>query len=343
MRSALALVGVATMATGCVEYGLSRLDRQDVFTQLPATEVDILLVIDNSCSMVPHQRELAANFDNFLTYFEEGDVDYHIGITTTSVAPVYYTPIYPNCSRDDIAAIPRPGDLVGNTYITPDTQDGDVLFDSLVNVGTCGSAAEMGLEAAAASMAGALQTDFLRDDAFLSFIFVSDEEDQSPYGVNDYINSFRNIKEDRGMFNASGLVVTDRSACSGQDLNGGGGVVGDRYIDVVTSNGGILGNICEDSFDRVVTELSLATSRLVDRFYLSERPDKASLVVLIDGEATSCADGGWSYEEVEYDGVDDYPAIVFDRAYLPPPYTEIVVQYNKGGGGDFDCDEDGGE
>ena len=73
--------------------------------------------------------------------------------------------------------------------------------------------------------------------------FVSDEEDQSPYGVNDYTNAFRGIKDSRDMFNASALVVTDRSACTGPDLNGGGGVEGTRYIDVAQNNGGILGNI----------------------------------------------------------------------------------------------------
>jgi len=332
-------IGVAVMASGCVEYGLSRLDRQDVFTQLPATEVDILLVVDNSCSMQPHQNELAANFENFLTFFEEGDVDYHIGVLTTSVAPVYYSPLYA-CTRNQINSIPAPGELVGGTYITPDTANGDEEFAALVNVGTCGSPAEMGLEAAALSLSGALQTDFLREDAFLSFIFVSDEEDQSPYPVNDYTNAFRDIKSERGMFNASALVVTDRSECTGPDLNGGGGVLGTRYIDVAEQNGGILGNICEDSFERVVTELSLASSRLVDRFYLSEKPDKNSLVVFIEGEDVSCEDGGWTYEEVEYDGVDDYPAIVFERSSMPDPYTEIVVQYNKGGGGDFECGEE---
>jgi hypothetical protein len=336
MRHAtLALATLTLLANGCVEYGLSRLDRQDVFTQLPATEVDILLVVDNSCSMQPYQNELAANFENFLTFFEEGDVDYHIGVTTTSVVDVHYSPLY-NCSPAAIAAVPPPGELVGGTYITPDTDDGDELFADLVNVGVCGAGTEMGLEAAAQAMGGALQGDFLRDDAFLSFIFVSDEQDGSPYGVNDYSNAFRSIKDERGMFNASALVVTDIDDCNQQQRNSGA-TPGTRYVEVAEDNGGILGSICDDSFERVVTELSLASSRLVDRFYLSETPDVSSIVVFVDDEEVPCDDGDWTYEQVEYDGVDDYPAIVFDRAAMPPPYTEIVVQYNKGPGGEFTC------
>ena len=64
---------------------LSKRELGDVFYQLDAGAVDILLVVDNSCSMQPYQQELASNFDTFLTYFIEGDVDYQIGVATTTV------------------------------------------------------------------------------------------------------------------------------------------------------------------------------------------------------------------------------------------------------------------
>ena len=89
MRRLLLVLAVA----GCKsDYGISRLERSDTFTQQPATELDVLLVVDNSCSMQPYQQELAANFDAFLTFFTEGDVDYHIGILTTTVLPVEALP-----------------------------------------------------------------------------------------------------------------------------------------------------------------------------------------------------------------------------------------------------------
>ncbi len=324
------------LLVGCAsDYGISRLERSDTFTQQPATELDILLVVDNSCSMEPYQNELSRNFDAFLSFFREGDVDYHIGVLTTSVLEVEAG--Y-GCTQNQIDRIPAAGELVSDVVITADTSDADALFSQIVSVGTCGSANEMGLEAAAIALDGGVVDGFLRDDAFLSLIFVSDEEDYSPNPVNDYMNHFRSIKGPRNTesFNASAIVLTDPDECTRAQLNAGG-TLGTRYIDVATQGQGILGNICDDSFERVVTDLSLASSRLSDRFYLSEYPDTATLVVNVDGVDVSCLDGGWMYEEVEYDGQEGQPAIVFDRAYMPPPFTEIVVRYNRGEGGVYTC------
>ena len=55
----------------CSDYDLIKRDVGDVFYQLEASEVDILLVVDNSCSMEPYQQSFL-NFDNFLTFFIEG-------------------------------------------------------------------------------------------------------------------------------------------------------------------------------------------------------------------------------------------------------------------------------
>ena len=129
---------------GCTpDYELSKRELGDVFYQLDAGAVDILLVVDNSCSMQPYQQELASNFDNFLTYFIEGDVDYQIGVaTTTVIAPEAYG----SCTAADVAQVPLAGTLVDNTVVTPDTPDAAGVFSDLVNVGVCGAGMEMGLE-----------------------------------------------------------------------------------------------------------------------------------------------------------------------------------------------------
>lgn len=330
--------GLMMLLVGCVEYDLAQLERSDVFTQQPATELDILLVVDNSCSMQPYQDELARNFDAFLTFFREGDVDYHIGVLTTSVLEVQAG--Y-GCTQNEIDRIPEGGRLVRDAMLTPDTEDADALFNQVVNVGTCGSGYEMGLESAALALQGGVGSDFLREDAFLSIIFVSDEEDFSPSPVNDYMNHFRSVKgpRDAESFNASALVLTDPDDCTPAQLNAGG-TVGTRYIDIAKQGGGILGSICDDSFERVVTELSLASSRLSDRFFMTETPDPYTIVVNIDGVDVPCAEGLWTYQEVEHDGRDDYPAIVFEREAMPAPFTEIVVRYNRGAGGEFTCGEE---
>ena len=139
--------GLPLLILGCTpDYELSKRELGDVFYQLDAGAVDILLVVDNSCSMQPYQQELASNFDNFLTYFIEGDVDYQIGVaTTTVIAPEAYG----SCTAADVAAVPLAGTLVDNMVVTTDTPDAAGVFSDLVNVGVCGAGMEMGLEAGA--------------------------------------------------------------------------------------------------------------------------------------------------------------------------------------------------
>ena len=145
MTRALLPVALAAIA-GCSDYEVYSLENADIFYQLEASEVDILLVVDNSCSMQPYQTKLASSFDSFLTYFLEGDVDYQIGVTTTSMQEVEFDPAYAQyCSQADIDAIPAPGVLVDNQIITPDTPNADSIFSDIVNVGTCGAAYELSL------------------------------------------------------------------------------------------------------------------------------------------------------------------------------------------------------
>lgn len=323
------------MMSGCSEYAYILREGDDVFYQLEAGEVDVLLVIDNSCSMQPYQEKLADNFDAFLTFFVEGDVDYQIGVVTTTVAePAAVDGT--QCTQQVVDAIPDAGYLMDGTYITPEDTDGASIFSDWVNVGICGSGFEMGLESAYQAVTEPLvdgpNAGFLREDAYLSIIFVSDEEDSSPMGVNDYINAFRDVKgqRSRDIFNASALVVNDANDCTVQQQQSGA-TAGERYLDVAEQTSGIIGNICADDFEDIVTELSLASSRLTDTFYLSQLPDASSIVVGVDGEEIPCDSGRYSYELGVLEG-EDTGMIVFERTEMPPPQSKITVSYDLGTG-----------
>ena len=329
----------------CSEYELSERELGDVFYQLDAGAVDVLLVVDNSCSMQPYQQELANNFDAFLTYFIEGDVDYQIGVTTTTMVDVDPYPEY-GCTQTDVDRIPTPGNLVDGAIVNGDTENASGLFSDLVSVGTCGSGSEMGLEAALRVLENQ-NSELLREDAYLSVIFVSDEQDASPMPVNDYINAMRAVKDAtaRQVFNASSLVVTDASSCNSDQLTSGA-TEGSRYVDVADQSNGVTVNICSDNFADIVTDLSLASSRLNDVFYLTNIPDVSTLLIEIsigdDSEIYGCDSEKypWTYEELEGDDDEVLPLIRFERSSLPPVNAKIAVQYNVAHGSqDFSCGE----
>ena len=321
---------LALLGSGCVEYELQRFDGTDVFYQKPADKVDILLVVDNSCSMAPYQSALSSNFESFIQFFVDVDVDYHIGVTTTTVSK---PPVWGSCTQQDINRIPDPGFLAANKYIDSETNKPELLFSQLVNVGTCGSGSEMGLEAAALALANDQNSGFLRDDAELSVIFVSDEQDESPYGVNNYLNDYRSSKPDSGResLDVSALVVTDLAECNNEQVMAGASL-GTRYVDVANQAQGVIGNICADDFATIVTDLSLNSSRLNDTFYLSSRPDLETLIVEVNGVEIPCSDGAWTYILESQDDGSEVPAIVFTRESLPAPSSQIAIRYFDGEG-----------
>jgi len=315
----------------CTEYSLAEYDVLDVYNQDPTEQVDILLMVDNSGSMLGYQLLLGARFPEFISAFVDADVDYHIGVVTTTVTPPYPSA---SCTAADIAAIPAPGELAGGRYLTTTSPGAEQTFRELVSVGACGSGNERGLDAARLALSPDATTGvnygFLRSEAALSVIFVSDEQDSSTDPVSDYVRAFYDVKgqRDRGVFNASALVVTDPNACI---VAAPGSSAGTRYMAVAERTGGVVANLCRDNFADVVRDLSLNASRVRDTFFLSEWPDPTSLQVTVDDVERPCGGPAWHYDVVTDDG-EERPALVFGRGHLPLSNSRIAARYNRGSG-----------
>ena len=83
--------------------------------------LDVLLVLDNSCSMEPHQFELLQVMPNFVAYLEESDLDYQIAVNTTST--IISQPVG-DCSLYDVNNVPEIGTLAGEV-ITSSSLDAE--------------------------------------------------------------------------------------------------------------------------------------------------------------------------------------------------------------------------
>ena len=325
------LVPFFALIGGCIEYDPQLNQGVDVFTQEPPEAIDILVIVDNSCSMASYQTQLAANFTSFITWFVEGNVDYRIGITTTD-------------DGNDLSnsTSPARGAFVGDVITSEtDPEEAEAEFRRQVNVGTSGSGMEVGLKTAYMALTNeellaGPNANFLREDAELSIVFVSDEEDSSPWSVAEYINGFFDVKghRDRDVFNASALTVTDESECTATQAEASS--PGTRYVDVASQTHGLVANLCDDDFAQIVTDLSLATSRMTGTYFLTGDPDPATLTVTVgapDGTEAQipCADGQWTYERVTVDG-EEVPAVTFESGQLPALGSRITIRYLFGGG-----------
>ncbi len=308
------LAGVLLLSSSCSkEYELTTFQNVDVFFQTPADKVDILMVVDNSASMLPYQIRLGEKFETFLTYFIEADVNYHIAVVTMD-------------TQDDQAGV------IQGEIITPETQNAEQVFQDIVAVGIGGSGFEMGLEAAKLAFEpqnAQANAGFLREEAKLSVIWVSDEEDFSREGVPHYVNGLKDIKggASRDAVTLSSLVAADLDECPASNFT----TQGDRYVDAATRGQGIVGNLCAEDFEPIVTELSLNTSRLRDVFYLAESPLAETVRVFVDNEPVWCGTGDWELKLVPHEEtLEQVWAIVFDRLHLPSPGQQVAVRYNEG-------------
>ena len=292
MRHAAALL-LALLVTACRDERLaSALPpglRVDAYAQQSASKVDVLWVVDNSGSMAPRQENLARNFQAFLALLRQGSIDFRLAVTTTDV-------------------FARPGELVGTPpLLAPDTPDLEGAFARNVRVGTSGSAYEAGLEAArlvlereamkaapwrealiaceAGCDAQACREDcaarypieFLRPEAFLYLVFVTDEDDRSPYELRAYWRAF---EQAQGIGN-DGTVVA--SAIMGDvPANGCGAAPGQRYAELARMTGGEVGSICAAEFADTLRSLSTSAVGLRRTFVLSHAPDPETLEVRVD-------------------------------------------------------------
>ncbi len=155
------------------------------------TKVDFLFVVDNSGSMEDDQANLIANFPNFINGIQAtlDDVDeYHVGVVTTDV----YGSNAANCRLLGGLVVQTGGSASSNSVCGPYLAGANYMteMDNLANsfacaaqVGTSGDGIERPMNAMEAAVrgdhagAGQCNEGFLRDDALLVLVIITDEWD----------------------------------------------------------------------------------------------------------------------------------------------------------------------
>ncbi|MFZ5479830.1 MAG: hypothetical protein ACOZNI_23905 [Myxococcota bacterium] len=287
-----------------VRVGLSGMADDEVTVddtwEQDAPPVDVLWVIDNSSSMGQEQARVIAEISAFFTWFETLGLDYHMGVVTS-----------------DVVTPTMQGRLQGSpAYIEPTTPDAEAELAEALNVGTDDQGDESGLHAAELALSepvvSAENAGFLRTDANLVVIFLSDEPEQSAYDAQHYVDFFGAVKADPGDVGIHAIVgdreVGCANVCDGTDQTA---TAGDKYIDVVDAFGGVFGSICECDLSPALDEIGLESTLFIRTFPLSQVPsDPARIVVRVDGEGTAA----WTWD-------GNANAIVFDT---PPLGGQLV-------------------
>ncbi len=304
------LLALAILAAGCNDAGLE--ERPDTFHEEHSQAnsvppVDILWVVDNSGSMEQEQEKVADGFAAFIQYFLALELDFHMAITTTDTDPTGAR-----------------GAFVGATRILdPATPDLVNTFMANAQVGIDGSGDERGLEAARLSLsepnASGANAGFLRPDALLAVIIVSDEEDVSADPVDTYVNFFRSLKaNDPARVSLSGIVGDVPNGCENSEAHADPGV---RYHQAIQALNGIAGSICADDFTAILDSLGSLISGMTVALELKHEPTAESIRVRVDGvEVPNDPLYGWTWSASQN-------AIVFATPAAPEECARIEIDY----------------
>ncbi len=325
----------------------------DRFEQEDLPKVDVLWVIDNSASMGPFQAALASNLGSFLSYATASQVDFQLGVTTTGVTLATGTPERSCPGGVDGFENGRLFPVVGATprILTPQTPNLAAAWANNVNVGMC-HGTERGLQAAERALGVTDVADipttpepndgnlgFLRPDAALAIVFVSDEPDQSPDTASYYYNNFMSIRGVRhhNRFAAHAIVGDPLVGCAtGEGFAGDGS----RYVDVVEASGGAFESICTDDWTASLERIGRSVFGVKTRYFLGNHPedrdgdgaisDRVSppeIEVFADGARLASRTGQagnvsdvWVYNP-------DTNSIDFMPNHKPEPGTQIEVTY----------------
>ncbi|MBI2372471.1 MAG: choice-of-anchor D domain-containing protein [Deltaproteobacteria bacterium] len=280
--------------------------QRESYTQSTLRQVDVLFVIDDSCSMYGEQDELSRNFASFINAAALRQIDFHIGITTTDATAGLGSPSQPR----------RGGELVG-PFMTRSTSNLEGTFRAQANVGVDGSSNEQGLEAMLlafqlAESGTGPNAGMFREGSARVVVFVTDEDDQSAADPVVYFNELRR----RASYYVVAAVTGGLNGCV-NPLSGDTAFPAQRYLNFLALTGGIGESIC-GNWASSLQSIGNAAFGLRLRFPLGRPADRTEPIrVTVDGVPST----SWSYDATD-------PAIVFTNP--PREGSSIVIEYSPG-------------
>ncbi|MGZ3771993.1 MAG: hypothetical protein ACXVCP_08070 [Bdellovibrio sp.] len=292
-------------------------------------KVDILIVDDNSASMSFEQERLAPRFSNFINELDSKHIDYRIAMTTTDVS---------SSNRGGLIAYSD-----GKYFLTPNDNDRLSLFSSQIvrsetlkcekfiadwirnNNGNTGSISSSAYSAAYAQNCPSGDergvyaanlvvknnpSSFIRSDAHLAIIFLSDEDERSGlYGQMSYALEemdqpnflITNVKNSLGddKFNSlsvHAIVVKDQT-CLNQQNNQTldnyspttglvTGSIGRVYLTFTDQGWGNAADICSSDYTSQLGQIrTKITERIKDLMLNCSNP--TDLIVTVSGSPVS--------------------------------------------------------
>jgi hypothetical protein len=330
------------------EDGIGGARRTVEVVQGAPAKVDMLWIVDVSGSMAEEQQYLGQNFNALINQLVGAGHSFQLGITTTDICDSQV----PDDLSQRVCPVEYGGDATthlrgsfvgqaGRKVLK--SSDSDIIqkFNEYTAQGVDGSGFEHGMKAAHLALEKVLAGQneaLLRDDAFLSVIVVSDEQDDgiglsqtdAYHGHNFFeegLTTFRYTEDDMigylqglkgaGKFSISAITPTrnaDGTLCSAPHT--APKEEGTQYIEAAEKSGGIIQSLCDTNWSQSLAKIGMDIAAQTSQIELPSVPDKATIKVYVNGVLTT----QWTYNAGNN-------AVKFNAGHVPPEGAVMKVTY----------------
>ncbi|MFN8791734.1 MAG: hypothetical protein ACK5Y2_09815 [Bdellovibrionales bacterium] len=241
--------------------------------QVPNNRLDILLIVDDSNSMLADNQKLAARMADFVSTLQNWQIDWQMCVTVTRALTINNNPAW---GASVIWSNYTPAADTPAWVLRPNANISTIFANTINNIGAgwVGTDDERGLKAAYwhvynGDVRYANHSKCYRADAALAMIIVSDEDVRSVGGDaarQYYANEYKPLENDdlpatlqkqvrdvfgmnkRFTFNSIIVKPNDTACQQSQDAGGAKSHFGLKYNEMSTLTGGGIGSICDVNY-----------------------------------------------------------------------------------------------
>ncbi|MCA9551197.1 MAG: hypothetical protein KC933_14270 [Myxococcales bacterium] len=263
----------------------------EAFQQLPPARADILYVVDQSSSMADERQTMIDGAPWIISELDARGIDYHLAVIPTSTHGV-------DSSLPFVApATPQAGAALATEF---DIDEYDLEY-------------EIAMYRATWTLSRPQNSAFVRTDATLTVVFVSDSDDVETNSVQDYVNAIAAVK--------NGHTVSDVEvhAVTGGATGCGDAAPAPRFTQAAQLSGGLSTSICGSTW--LDTLVAPAGPEYGQRriFRLSQLASGGGMRVFVNGvEALTPSE--WVFDT-------DANAVVFEPSAIPAPFSSVIVMF----------------
>ncbi len=300
----------------------------DRYTQGTDSQLDVLFVVSNTTTMQQYQQRLQAAIPQWLQTAQTNGVDVRVGVTSTGL--VARGPQCGGGANGGEAGRLFPVDGSRPRVVSSSSPTAVADLQANLGVGMCHNLVQ-GLETMRQALSAPLseQMDdlrtpqpndgnagFVRAAARMAVVVLADEDDNSGFGPESYIQFLQTLKG-TGMSHRSqlyGLVPTD-AACA----TAGSGSA--RFTAVAQGTGGQVANICGQNYQGLLEQVIQRAGEPQADFPLTADPTGlGEMAVRVQGQPVPATQ--WVYDA-------EQNAIVFQPGAIPSPGQAVEVRYRS--------------